>query len=328
MKKAYLLAILAALFAAINVPFSKWLLTQLPPMLLSGLVFIGAAIGTGLFFLIGRLTKKDTAPFLKGKDFLYIELIGIMDTIANCLLFYGISLLNGETASLLQSFEIVATAIIAFFFFKEKMGWRTIVGILFVFGASCLLSFEPGEELTFNPGALMLIGATICWGVDNNLAKKISNRDVIESTFFKCLTPGVILTIVGLCLDEFSTNWAAIAYSFLDGFFAYAVSIVLLLLSFRTLSASIGTALYALNPFAGAIYSLIIFPSTPKWNFYASLSLLVIGELFVTLNGLSQEKEEKEKAEKEKAEKEIKASEPKENNVSDENNNNEPRVIN
>ena len=48
---AILLAVLAAAFYAINVPFSKLLLEQLSPTFLASLLYFGAGIGIGILYL-------------------------------------------------------------------------------------------------------------------------------------------------------------------------------------------------------------------------------------------------------------------------------------
>ena len=64
---AILLAVLAAAFYAINVPFSKLLLEQLSPTFLASLLYFGAGIGIGILYLSHpkkhaqekKLTKQD-----------------------------------------------------------------------------------------------------------------------------------------------------------------------------------------------------------------------------------------------------------------------------
>lgn len=297
MKKYYWIMLFSAALAAVNVPFSKYLLPQIPPMLLAALTYCGGTVGLGLVFLVSRLLKKNNGPLLHGKDFWLILAINLCDCCANTMLFYGISMLNGETASLLQSFEIVATALIAFVFFKEKVSWRLWTAIAIVLGASVLLSFNPNEAFSFNPGALLILGTTILWGVANNVAKKLSSRDPIEYSFFKCLGPSIILLTLALSLQNYSSNVLAISLGLLDGFLAYGVSIILMMVCFRHLPVSLGTALYATNPFMGAIFSLIVFPEMPLWNFYVAIVLVAIGEFLAGYDGILNER----KAQKETA---------------------------
>ena len=63
---AVLLALLAAVFYAINTPFSKVLLNHVSPTLVAAFLYIGAGVGVGIMYLFHikneekseRLTKK------------------------------------------------------------------------------------------------------------------------------------------------------------------------------------------------------------------------------------------------------------------------------
>jgi drug/metabolite transporter (DMT)-like permease len=290
MKKYYVIMLISAALAAVNVPLSKYLIPHLPIMLLAALTYVGGAIGLGILFGLTRLFKWDKDPLLKGKDWLYILGVNICDSCANTMLFFGISMLSGEAASLLQSFEIVATAIIAFFLFKEKVSWRLWTAIVIVLGASILLSFVPGEAFAFNWGALLIIGTTIFWGFANNFAKKVADKDPIEYSFFKCLTPAIVLTTIALSIGDFSSDWGYIGVGLLDGFLAYGISIALMMFCFRKLPVALGTALYSTNPFIGAIFSLIFFWSAPEWNFYVAIVLVLAGEILAGYDGIQNEK--------------------------------------
>jgi drug/metabolite transporter (DMT)-like permease len=290
MKKYYWIMLFAAVLAAVNVPFSKYLLPTVPPLLLAALTYGGGTLGLALVFLFARVSKKDKEPLLHGKDWLTMLAINISDSAANAMLFYGISLLNGETAALLQSFEIVSTALIAFFFFKEKITWRLWLAIVIVVAASVLLSFNPAEAFAFNWGALLILGTTILWGLTNNLCKTLAKRDPIEYSLFKCLGPSVVLLTLALALQNFSNDSTGIALGMLDGFLAYGISVILMVVAFRYLPVSLGTSLYSTNPFIGAIFALAVFPAWPAWTFYVALGLLVVGELLAGYDGLQNEK--------------------------------------
>jgi drug/metabolite transporter (DMT)-like permease len=297
MKKDYFVMILAAALAAVNIPFCEFLLPRIPSLLLAGLTYFGGAIGAGLIWLILLLLKKDKGPFLKGKDWIWMSILNLLDTVANAMLFLGIDMLSGETASLLESTEIVATAIVAGLFFKEKITWRLWLAVAIILSASILLSFTPGSAFSFNYGVLLVIGAMFCWGFTNNFAKKLASRSCWEFTFIKCVVPGTILLIIALSLKGFSTDYAAVGYGLLDGFISYGIAILLLIVGLRHLSASLGTALYSANPFFGAIYALIFFYNAPTWNFYVAMALALVGEFLAGLDGvLIERKAQKEKA--------------------------------
>jgi drug/metabolite transporter (DMT)-like permease len=297
MLKALLIMFLAASVAAVNVPASEYLVpAHVPAILMGSLTFLGASIGMGVIFLIRVLKKKKDFKFLKGRDWLYVGLVNLLDTAANIMLFYGIEMLNGETASLLQSFELVATALVAYLIYKEKLSWRLLLGIVVIMAAAALLFFDPSQGYKLEPGSLLIIGATLCWGFDNNFMKKVSSKDPFEFSFMKCLVPGLIILVIAFATDSYHVTWGSAGYALLDGFVAYGCSVALMAYALRTLTASMGTAIYSMNPFIGAVLSLIFFPSRPSWNFYVALALLLAGEAFVAVDARTLEKQNRKSA--------------------------------
>ena len=148
-----LFAILAATLYAINSPFSKLLLEYLPSTLMAGFLYIGAGLGMGAIALIrkARGSERDEQKFTK-EDLPYtLAMIGL-DIIAPICLLLGLSYTTAANASLLNNFEIVATAIIALMIFKERISPRLWGGILFVTLSCVLLSFDDISDLKLSLG--------------------------------------------------------------------------------------------------------------------------------------------------------------------------------
>lgn len=294
-----LFILLSAFLGAINIPISKMLFPYVPTLLLSSLTFLGGSLGAGIVTIVRMLKQKKSFKFIKGRDWLYVLGINVADVGANVMFFYGLSMLSGDTAALLQAFETVATAVVAFFLLKERASPRLLVAIAIIVGASVLLSLNPSQGYHFEPASLLIIGATICWGFDNVLSKKVAERDPFEYSFFKCLMPGLVILILALATGNFHAEWSYIGLSLLDGVVTYGLSIVFFILGFRKLSAGMGGALYATNPFFGAILSLVFFPHQPSWTFYVAIVLLLGGEVIVGVDAHLTEKRNKELAAKE-----------------------------
>ena len=62
---AIIYAILAALFYAVNVPCSKWLLNDVPPTFMAAFLYLGAGVGVGLVFVALLLFVFDAAKIQK-----------------------------------------------------------------------------------------------------------------------------------------------------------------------------------------------------------------------------------------------------------------------
>ena len=120
-KKGIAFAILAAALYAINAPFSKILLEFMPPTLMAGFLYVGAGIGM-IFIALMRKIKKYEAKELKltKSELPYTIAMIVLDIAAPICLLFGLNSTTAANASLLNNFEIVATAIMPLWYSKKK----------------------------------------------------------------------------------------------------------------------------------------------------------------------------------------------------------------
>ena len=137
--KASIFAILAALLYSFSSPFSKVLLSSFPPTLLAGVLYIGAGIGTSTIFLTNKNKERER---IDRSDMVYVVLMVILDIAAPVFMMKGLSITRSENASLLGNFEIAATALIAFLFFREKVSKKSALAILLITLSSFILSYN------------------------------------------------------------------------------------------------------------------------------------------------------------------------------------------
>ena len=273
-----LLAVLAAALYAINSPFSKLLLDYMPPTLMAGFLYIGAGLGMGVIALILKVRKTDRQEEkITRADLPYTLAMIVLDIAAPIFLLLGLSHTTAANASLLNNFEIVATAVIALMIFREKISQRLWFGILFVTVSCALLSFEDISSLTFSMGSLFILLACVCWGVENNCTRKLSSKDPLEIVLLKGIFSGLGSVIIGLCLGERITVLWSVFAVLLVGFVAYGLSIFFYVYAQRRLGAARTSAYYAIAPFIGTLLSLVIFRDLPQYTFFIALGLMVVG---------------------------------------------------
>ncbi len=277
-KTGIFLAVLAAALYAINSPLSKILLDYMPPTLLAGFLYIGAGLGMGIIALIRKARKieKNEARLTKTELPFTIAMI-LLDIAAPIFLLLGLNSTTAANASLLNNFEIVATAIIALIVFKEKISPRLWGGILFVTLSCTLLSFEDISSLKFSDGSLFILLACICWGFENNCTRKISSKDPMQIVLLKGIFSGLGSVIIGLCIGERITILWSIFAVLGVGFIAYGLSIFFYVYAQRLLGAARTSAYYAIAPFIGTLLSLAIFRELPHYIYFIALGLMVIG---------------------------------------------------
>lgn len=282
-RKAIWAAILAALLYSLSSPFSKVLLSSFPPALLAGFLYLGAGIGTAPI----ALKKGRSEARLGRKDIPYTVAMVLLDIAAPISMMYGLRSTPSESASLLGNFEIVATAAIAFLFFKEHISLKTLLGIILTCVSSIILTLDFSSSLLFSRGSLLIILATILWGLENNCTRRLSEKDPLEIVAIKGLGSGIGGIILGLSIGEKLPSFSFIIASLILGFFSYGLSISLYIFSQRWLGAARTSAYYALSPFMGVIIAFLIFKERSATTFWIALPLMVLGTIVITLDTLS-----------------------------------------
>lgn len=276
--KGIALAILAAALYAVNAPFSKLLLDDMPPRLMAGFLYIGAGIGMVIIAFVRKLRNEcSKEEKLTKSELPYTLAMILLDIAAPIFLMIGLNETTAANASLLNNFEIVATSIIALVIFKEKIGLRLWCGILFVTLSCVILSFEDITSLSFSYGSLFVLLATVCWGFENNCTRKISSKDPLQIVLLKGIFSGLGSIIIGLCIGErITTLWSIIAVCSV-GFVAYGLSIYFYVYAQRLLGTARTSAYYAVAPFIAAIFSLIMFKDIPTVSYFVSIIFMAIG---------------------------------------------------
>lgn len=275
-------AIAAAALYAINVPFSKMLLGFVEPTMMAAFLYLGAGLGMFVYRLVSKAAVKaaPTEPLTK-KELPYTVAMVVLDIIAPILLMFGIRSSNAANVSLINNFEIVATSLIALFVFKEVISRRLWIAIALVTVASVILSFEGAGSFEFNIGSLFVFGACLCWGIENNCTRMISNKSSIEIVVIKGTFSGLGSLIVALTIGESlpAVIWALCVL--LLGFVAYGLSIYFYVMAQKDLGAAKTSAYYSIAPFLGVAFGMLILGERPAIQFYAALAVMIISTYFM-----------------------------------------------
>jgi drug/metabolite transporter (DMT)-like permease len=273
---AMLLAVLAAAFYAVGTPLSKMLLVYVGPATLASLLYFGAGAGMGLIFLFrgGRGEGKNN---LGRADLPYVVGMIALDVSASILLMHGIRLTAAANVSLLNNFEIAATALIAFFAFHEKISPEMWIALILITLSSAVLSFEGASSFGFSAGSLMVLGASLCWGLENNCTRKISSKNTCEIVVVKGALSGSGALIIALASGEGLPSPPAAAGALALGFVTYGLSIFAYIRAQSVIGAAKTSAFYALAPFIGAFLSFLFLREELSWPYFAGLAIMAAG---------------------------------------------------
>lgn len=271
-------AILAAAFYALNAPLSKWLLAEVPPTMMAALLYLGAGGGMALVRAgqraVGRVPRE--APLARA-DLPYTVGMVVLDIAAPIFLMIGLTRTTAANVSLLNNFEIVATALIALGLFGERISRRLWAAIVFVTVSSILLSVEDSSSFSFSLGSVFVLLACTCWGLENNCTRSIADKDPLQIVVIKGFGSGAGSLVIALMLGERLPAPGYALGALALGFVAYGLSIRFYIYAQRGLGAAKTSAYYALAPFLGAGLSLVLFRQRPQPYFWAALLLMAVG---------------------------------------------------
>ncbi|MGZ3804854.1 MAG: EamA family transporter [Pseudobdellovibrionaceae bacterium] len=261
-------ALLAATLFGASTPLAKLLVGDMDPWLLAGILYFGS--GMGLLGVLGlqALRTKSFPVFPNKKDLLWLAgatfFGGILGPV---LLMKGLSMTTASTSSLLLNMEGVLTSCIAWIVFKEHYDRRIVLGMLAIVVGGVILSWLPAGEVSMNSGSFFILGACLCWGIDNNLTRMVSANDAVLMTTLKSVVAGSTNLLLVLSLGRSLPALSAIAWGALLGFLGYGLSIVCFVLSLRAIGTSRTGAYFSAAPFVGAALSLLLFKNEISFQF-------------------------------------------------------------
>ncbi len=292
-KIAILLAILAAALYAINVPLSKLLqeVGGVSPTMLAGFLYLGAGVGIACLLGVKKMCRMEVnEQWLTKRDLPYTLAMVVLDIVAPIALMFGIAHTHSANVSLLNNFEIVATSLIALMLFKEKISKRLWLAILLVVVASVILGFEGVDSFVFGKGSLFVILACICWGLENNCTRSISDKNSEEIVIVKGLCSGIGSVIVAFVIGEQVPSFLLIVAVMLLGFVAYGLSINFYIMAQKALGAAKTSAFYSVAPFLGVGFSFVLLGEKPALQFYIALVIMLISTWIMIKETLGKEK--------------------------------------
>ena len=197
LSNAIFAAVLSACLYAMSTPLSKLLLQQISPAMMAACLYLGAGFGmsaTGLFLHFNGNTRSSC--HLDQSDSSWLAGMILLDIISPLLLMTGLSHTSAANAALLENFEIAATAVFAFLFFKEHISKKLCTAIVLITIASIVLSIDSYKIFSFSYGSLLILLACACWGLENNFSRKLSSKNPITIVAIKGLFAGTGSLIV------------------------------------------------------------------------------------------------------------------------------------
>ena len=283
--RAVMYAILAAVFYAVSSPLSKVLLEDVSPYLMASLLYLGAGFGMMAVRSASPSKRSEERSLTRG-DMPYILGMVVLDIAAPILLMYGLLNSPASSVSLLNNFEIVATTLIALLVFGERVSSRTWVAIILITASAIILSNAGAGELSFSTGSLAVILACVCWGIENNCTRRLSDSGPLRIVVIKGVFSGLGSLVIAVFMGMGSPTAAEIAGALALGFVSYGMSLFFYISAQGSLGAAKVSAYYAMAPFIGAFLSLALLGEPLTEMFALALAVMAAGVAVLTWESL------------------------------------------
>ena len=240
--------LLAAVFFGASAPAASRLADDVGALALAGLLYLGAALA--VLPATARRPPLRAALLTEWRPVLAAVVAG--GAVGPALLVAGLARTNAATASILLNTELVATVILAATLFREHLGRRLLGAAALVTAAGVLLVWSPGASVDL--GALLIVAACACWGLDNCVTARIEQLAPEHVVFCKGVVAGGANLALGLTVagEVGGLGWQALIAGLVIGMAGYGLSITLWVKGARDLGAARGQVIFATAPFIGA----------------------------------------------------------------------------
>jgi drug/metabolite transporter (DMT)-like permease len=261
------LALASAVLFGLSAPLAKLMIGTIDPWLLAGTLYLGAGLGLGIVHLLrSRLGLEKNEARLNRSDLPWLAGVVLAGGILGpLLLMFGLSMTTASSGSLLLNLEGIVTMAIAWLVFRENVDRRLLLGAGAIMAGAIVLSWN-GNGLSLDTGGLLIAAACLCWGIDNNLTRKLSSADPVQIAMIKGLVAGSTNMALALTLGAALPDATMLAAGGVVGFLGVGLSLVFFMLGLRHLGTARTGAYFSLAPFTGALAAIVMFnePVTPQ----------------------------------------------------------------
>lgn len=269
----------AALFGA-SAPIAKLLLGEIPPVLLAGLLYLGAAIGLWAHRVFAAPTNE--APLNRSDAVRLGAVVLVGGIVAPVLMLFGLNRVSALAGSLLLNLEAPFTVLLAVILFREHLGRYAAIAITLIISGAIVLKIEPGSLGADATGVLLLAAACACWSIDNNLTQRLSLKDPFAIVRIKTLVAGCANTALGLAIAGGALpSWRFTLGALVLGSLSYGLSVVLDAFALRLVGAAREAAYFATAPFVGAVAAMVLLGDPVRWHDGLAMLVMALGIAFL-----------------------------------------------
>jgi drug/metabolite transporter (DMT)-like permease len=246
--------IAAALFGSVST-IAKPVLHTINPLLLSSLLYLISAIPFSTIVVLRNhnntssslsLQTESSSLSKRNNNYSYTIILVITTSIigaaiAPAMFFFGLRQTTASDTSLLANGETIFSVVLAILFFKEKLKPLGYLAALMVLAGLVIVTTNlqlHSSLLKINSGNMLVLGATILWGLDNNICRFITYRmDIERLVQLKSVIGGTVLFIFAVFVFHVPLSTSTVAAQLpqivLLGAIGFGTSLYLFLISMK-----------------------------------------------------------------------------------------------
>lgn len=270
--RGYLAVLLAAiLFGGVNVA-AKVALRDADPLAATAVMFAASGIVFLPFLVSFRPRPKDVPLFLLSAT--------VGGNLAALALFFGLARIPASTASLLLAAEMAFTAVIARVALGERPKARELPGLGLLAAAAVVAAFGQGlgsaNDLV---GVALVLAATACWGVDNNVNTVLATRyDLRHLVAVRGVVGGALAVLIAFGLGgsfdtPVSTWWLLVG----SGIVGIGLSTLVYYAALRDVGATRAVVVFSTSGLWGALAAFLVLAEPLGWHHAGAFALVVGG---------------------------------------------------
>ena len=268
-----MLGLAAAVSFGISAPLAKGLLANVEPVMLAGLLYVGAFVG---LTLVSRRSSSE-ATLRRSDAPRMTAMIIAGGVVAPVLLLLGLERVSGVSGSLLLNLEGPFTILLGVALFREHLPRQAMIGAVTIFAGASLLGVGVGEARADWLGIVLIGAACAAWALDNNLTQSLTLRDPRSIVRIKAGAAGTVNVALAVVVGEHLPEAGILAAALALGAVSYGLSVYLDALALRSLGAAREAAVFAVAPFAGALLAPLVLPESLGLRELAAGSLMAVG---------------------------------------------------
>jgi drug/metabolite transporter (DMT)-like permease len=272
--RGVLASLAAALLFGAGTPLAKLLLAQASPWLLAALLYLGSGLGLAL---LRRLRRAPPVTLPAGEIRWLAGAVLAGGVAGPVLLMMGLAGMPAAGASLLLNAEGVFTALLAWFVFRENFDRRVALGMAAIVAGGLVLSWPAQASWPGWQPTLLVTGACLAWGIDNNLTRKVSLSDASWIAMVKGLAAGATNLVLALLLGASWPSLPIVLAAGVVGFASYGASLALFVVGLRELGTARTGAYFSVAPFFGAVLAITLLGEPASVPLLAAGALMAVG---------------------------------------------------